>query len=265
MTWVTAFQEGGEDIMGMPAKDLFAVKFKEKDEEKFKEIISKVVFTKYMFKLKVKEETFNDEARVKSTVVKAEKIVNFASESKSLLDLIDKLKSEKAEGTTINSAINTTGPGSLPTGQATPPVYNPLNSNTNTGRDYGTPANQVSQYENQHSSSFASSGAPGSYMSCSNCGGSDHSSAQCLHLRNPPEQTAGGAYVNTMSVGSGGASDNCYKCQQPGHWASNCPSMSAANRVSGGASGNCYKCNQPGHWANNCPNMSAAPQSHGRC
>lgn len=265
MTWVTAFQEGGEDIMGMPAKDLFAVKFKEKDEEKFKEIISKVVFTKYMFKLKVKEETFNDEARVKSTVVKAEKIVNFASESKSLLDLIDKLKSEKAEGTTINSAINTTGLGSLPTGQATPPVYNPINSNTNTGRDYGAPANQVSQYGNQHSSSFASSGAPGSYMSCSNCGGSDHSSAQCLHLRNPPEQTAGGAYVNTMSVGSGGASDNCYKCQQPGHWASNCPSMSAANRVSGGASGNCYKCNQPGHWASNCPNMSAAPQSHGRC
>lgn len=216
MTWVTAFQEGGEDIMGMPAKDLYSVKFDEQDEEKFKEIISKVVFTKYMFKLKVKEETFNDEARVKSTVVKAEKVVNFASDSKSLLDLIDKLQSEKAEGTTINSAINTTGPGSLPT-----------------GRDYGTPANQVSQYGNQHSSYFASSGAPGSYMSCSNCGGSDHSSAQCLHLRNPPEQSAGGAYVNTMSGGSGGAS------------------------------GNCYKCNQPGHWASQCPNMSAAPQSHG--
>jgi len=285
MTWVTAFQEGGEDIMGMPAKDLFFLKFEEQDEEKFAEIIRKVLLTTYVFKLKVKEETFNDELCVKSTLLKAEK-VNFASESRRFLDLIDKHKSVKAEGTTINSVINKTELGSLVTGQATPQVNNPIKSNTNSGRDYGTPANQVSQYGNQHSSSFASSGAPGSYMSCSNCGGSDHSSAQCLHLRNPPEQSAGGAYANRVSSGSGGASGNCCNCQQPEHWANNCPNMRAApqshgnsnagqgrygispnqsageayaNKVSdgsGGASGNCYRWQHIGHWGRDCPAAS---------
>ncbi|KAH0851395.1 hypothetical protein HID58_094776, partial [Brassica napus] len=37
------------------------------DEEKFEDIIRKVAFTKYIFKLKVKEETYGDEPTVKAT------------------------------------------------------------------------------------------------------------------------------------------------------------------------------------------------------
>ncbi|XP_058777542.1 replication protein A 70 kDa DNA-binding subunit A-like [Vicia villosa] len=256
-TWVTAFQEGGEDILGISAKDLYYLKYEEQDEEKFAEIIRKVVLTRYIFKLKVKEEMYNDEQRVKSTLVKVEKI-NFASDARSLLGMIDKLKSE-------------TGLGSVETGQAAPPVYTPTKSYTNTGRDYGT-ANQVGQYGNQPGSSFTSSGAPNSYMSCSNCGVSGHSSAQCLNLRNQSGQSAGGAFTNRVSTGSDGASRNCFKCNQAGHWAKDCPSVTAAqpdqrmqfpSAGSGGAPGECFKCHQAGHWARDCPGISAAPPSHG--
>ena len=71
--------------------------------------------------------------------------------------------------------------------------------------------------------------------------------------------------------GGGGASGNCYKCGEPGHWASKCPNQQAGGGGgggggygggsgyggggSGGTSGNCYKCGQPGHFANKCPNQ----------
>ncbi|KAL3818331.1 hypothetical protein ACJIZ3_004236 [Penstemon smallii] len=92
-TWVTAFQESGEEIMGISAKDLCTLKHDEQDDVKFAERLRSVLFTKFLFKLKVKEEIFNDEACVKSTVVKAEK-VNFQTQSRYLLDSMAKFKDE---------------------------------------------------------------------------------------------------------------------------------------------------------------------------
>ncbi|KAL0312359.1 UNVERIFIED_CONTAM: Replication protein A DNA-binding subunit E [Sesamum radiatum] len=63
LTWVTAFQESGEDIMGISAKDLYYLKYEEQDDEKFAELVRSILFTKFLFKLKVKEETFSDEQR----------------------------------------------------------------------------------------------------------------------------------------------------------------------------------------------------------
>ncbi|GFZ16330.1 replication factor-A protein 1-like protein [Actinidia rufa] len=122
LTWVTAFQESGEDIMGISAKELYYLKFEERDDERFGEIVQKVLFNKYVFKLKVKEETFSDEQRVKSTVVKAEK-VNFSSESRLLLDLV--------------------GSGSFGVRQSAPSVVNYVGSTSNAGAEVGLPANQV--------------------------------------------------------------------------------------------------------------------------
>ncbi|PPD82571.1 hypothetical protein GOBAR_DD20491 [Gossypium barbadense] len=85
-TWVIAFEESGESLIGVSAKDLYCLKHEDQNVEKFKEIMHQVLFNKYTFKLKVKEENFNS----KSTVVNVD--VNFASESKYLWDLIYKSK-----------------------------------------------------------------------------------------------------------------------------------------------------------------------------
>ncbi|KAK7407071.1 hypothetical protein VNO78_08712 [Psophocarpus tetragonolobus] len=273
VTWVTAFQESGEEIMGIPAKDLYYLKYEEQDDENFSKIIQKVLFADYVFKLKVKEETFSDEQRVKSTVVKADK-VDYVSKSRVRLDLIHKLLTEKSEGTTLP---NNTGLGNLKTGQVMPPAYNPIKSNTNTSRDFGMPTSQAGQHYGSQYSNFSAAGSPGSYTSCTNCGGSGHSSAHCPNVRNLPGQSAGGGFTNTSSVGSrGGGSVECFKCHQTGHWARDCPGLSAVPPYGstnvmqesfpipgGGGSGECFKCHQPGHWARDCPGVSAAPSSYG--
>ncbi|KAK1263080.1 hypothetical protein QJS04_geneDACA013454 [Acorus gramineus] len=90
LTWVTAFQESGEEILGCSAKDLYFLKYEEQDEVRFGEIICRSLFEQYLLRLKVKEEMFGDEQRLKITVVKAEK-VDPSAESRYLLDQITKI------------------------------------------------------------------------------------------------------------------------------------------------------------------------------
>nr|XP_004239312.1 replication protein A 70 kDa DNA-binding subunit A [Solanum lycopersicum] len=89
LTWVTTFQESGEEILGCPAKELYMMKYEEADDTRFSEIIRNRLFTQFLFRLKIKEEFYGDEQRVKITVVKAEK-VNHSAESRYLIDLISK-------------------------------------------------------------------------------------------------------------------------------------------------------------------------------
>ncbi|KAG9456509.1 hypothetical protein H6P81_001017 [Aristolochia fimbriata] len=121
LTWVTAFQESGEDIMGMSAKELYLLKYEEQDDAQFGEIVRRVLFSQFLFKLKVKEEAFNDEQHVKITVIKADK-VNFTQESVYLLSLIDKSPMEesvelagKGSVAASNSGMTNAGYGSIGT------------------------------------------------------------------------------------------------------------------------------------------------------
>lgn len=87
LTWVTGFQEAGVDIMGCSAQELYSLKNEEQDESRFEEIIKSRLFNQYLLKLKVKEESYGDEKKVKVTVVKADE-VDPSSEAKYMLNLI---------------------------------------------------------------------------------------------------------------------------------------------------------------------------------
>ncbi|KAG9457369.1 hypothetical protein H6P81_001877 [Aristolochia fimbriata] len=89
LTWVTAFQEAGEELLGCSAKELYRLKHDEQDDARFGEIIRNSLFKQYLFRLKIKEEIYGDEQKVKITVIKAE-LVDFSAESAHLLNLISK-------------------------------------------------------------------------------------------------------------------------------------------------------------------------------
>nr|GEW81049.1 replication protein A 70 kDa DNA-binding subunit A-like [Tanacetum cinerariifolium] len=210
ITWVTAFEEGGEAIMGVTAKDLYCMKYEEQDDERFTEIIRNVLITKYNFKLKVKEETFNDDSRVKITVTKAEKI-NFSSETSFLLDMLKKDHSSSLVPM-IEIPIAGSGPN-RPTGnfayKESAPFSNYMGNASGVGRQSATlPASQMGQYGNQYRGSSKLN------ISCNSCGGMGHTSMNC-----PSVVNASGQRVNGMAPGVG---------RNSGHWANDYTGVSNA-------------------------------------
>ncbi|CAN1144020.1 Replication protein A 70 kDa DNA-binding subunit C, partial [Linum perenne] len=230
LTWVTAFQESAEALMGISCKDLYFMKYEQQDDDGFSKILRQVLFTRYVFKLKVNEEVYNDEPRLKCTVVKAEK-VDYVSHSKDLLDLI--LKGESG---------NSTSPPMLETSYSNIPLSTPGMGNIGTGQTglnhMGSQANQVNQYNsNQYNSRFTTPLASGGTMSCHSCGATSHISMNCPSILAGTQQpVGGGSYINRPSIGADAGS---------------------------GRGGECFKCHQTGHWARDCPGSANGPQSYG--
>ncbi|XP_012256946.2 replication protein A 70 kDa DNA-binding subunit [Athalia rosae] len=65
--WVTTFNEQGEKIFGLTAQELGELQESRNDE--FTEKFSSVAFQSYIFKFRLKMESYNDENRLKATVV----------------------------------------------------------------------------------------------------------------------------------------------------------------------------------------------------
>uniref|UniRef100_A0A4W6FN19 Replication protein A subunit n=1 Tax=Lates calcarifer TaxID=8187 RepID=A0A4W6FN19_LATCA len=88
--WVTCFQETAEALLGHSAETLG--QYRETDETAFDEVFQKANFTTHIFKNRVKLETYNDESRVKVTVMEVQP-VDHREYSRRLLSNIRKLAS----------------------------------------------------------------------------------------------------------------------------------------------------------------------------
>uniref|UniRef100_UPI0037E8AE9C replication protein A 70 kDa DNA-binding subunit-like isoform X2 n=1 Tax=Semicossyphus pulcher TaxID=241346 RepID=UPI0037E8AE9C len=86
--WVTCFQETAEVLLGHSAETLGQLR--DTDEAAFDEVFQRATFTTHIFKNRVKLETYNDEARVKVTVLEV-RPVDHKEYSKRLLGNIHKL------------------------------------------------------------------------------------------------------------------------------------------------------------------------------
>eukprot|EP00879_Flechtneria_rotunda_P025305 GHRR01026883.1.p1 GENE.GHRR01026883.1~~GHRR01026883.1.p1 ORF type:complete len:797 (+),score=258.36 GHRR01026883.1:172-2562(+) len=88
-TWLTAFGEAGETIMGCTAQQFSQPE--NMDSAAFASIVSERSFVPYNLKLKIHQDSYGDEQKVKVSISKIAP-VDFVAEGRSLLELINKLE-----------------------------------------------------------------------------------------------------------------------------------------------------------------------------
>ncbi|KAM4700557.1 replication protein A 70 kDa DNA-binding subunit [Discoglossus pictus] len=91
--WVTCFQESAEAILGQNAA--YLGELKEKNEQAYEEVFQNANFRAYTFRVRVKLETYNDESRIKATVLDV-KPIDHKEYSRRLIMNIRKLATQAA-------------------------------------------------------------------------------------------------------------------------------------------------------------------------
>ncbi|KAM6984633.1 LOW QUALITY PROTEIN: replication protein A 70 kDa DNA-binding subunit-like [Aplochiton taeniatus] len=86
--WVTCFQETAESLLGQSAEALG--RLRDTDEEAFEEVFQKANLQTLVFRNRIKLETYNDESRVKATVLDIQP-VDHREYSRRLIDNIRKM------------------------------------------------------------------------------------------------------------------------------------------------------------------------------
>ncbi|XP_041456357.1 replication protein A 70 kDa DNA-binding subunit-like isoform X1 [Lytechinus variegatus] len=73
--WITCFQETAEQLLNKQAQELGSLKDQgEATEREYNQVFQDACFNDYMFKMRIKMETYNEEARLKCTCVNAQPI-----------------------------------------------------------------------------------------------------------------------------------------------------------------------------------------------
>ncbi|XP_038058946.1 replication protein A 70 kDa DNA-binding subunit-like isoform X3 [Patiria miniata] len=80
--WTTCFQETAETILGMKADELGRLKLE--DEQAFNHVFEKASFESYVFRMRIKMESYNEEARLKCTCMSV-KPIDVKEQSKKLI------------------------------------------------------------------------------------------------------------------------------------------------------------------------------------
>ena len=86
--WVSAFGEMGDILMGMTAGEL--KELRDNNYAAYETALQEANFKSFVMKLKVADDTYNDETRVKVSLNRLEP-VGFVAESKRMLEKIQKL------------------------------------------------------------------------------------------------------------------------------------------------------------------------------
>jgi len=87
-SWASCFQEQGEKMLGVKSDELGH--FLENDEEKYNAVFTEATFKTWSFRMRAKEDSYNDETRLKHTVISLEE-VNYEAQCKRLIQEIEKL------------------------------------------------------------------------------------------------------------------------------------------------------------------------------
>ncbi|KAG2615930.1 hypothetical protein PVAP13_3NG060209 [Panicum virgatum] len=229
LTYANAFHEPGLEILGYSAEELYNIK--EEDAERFAEIIQGVRWQQFLFKLKVYEETFNDEQRIKCQITKAEKL-DLSRECSYLLKAIGALLQDdtgspsEVQGASMayNAGLNNSS-----TRQSVPASNIPHATSMPTPK-YGESANQFGQQANPYGGMSAPFSATRNVQTCMSCGSSGHNAQNCPSgiYRQQQQQPAANTAISYGSSPGDVGSGLCYKCNQPGHFARNCPGVGAA-------------------------------------
>uniref|UniRef100_A0A2R5LE87 Replication protein A subunit n=1 Tax=Ornithodoros turicata TaxID=34597 RepID=A0A2R5LE87_9ACAR len=86
--WVTCFGKEAEQLLGASAEELGS--YFEMNNPRFEDIISDAAFKEFIFRLRVKMETYNDETRLKTSVVSLSP-VNYVEHTQKLLKDIESM------------------------------------------------------------------------------------------------------------------------------------------------------------------------------